>query len=83
MRLTYSLMSQGNVMITQGRKACLVDVGVRACINQYLYSESIPLSGAWRYKAPEDLAAGESYTKAADVYSFAGTVYAVCSRLNK
>jgi len=65
----------GNVMITQQKKACLVDIGVRALMNRCFYSDSIPLTPAWRYKAPEELAEGDSYTQAADVYGFAGTVY--------
>jgi len=67
----------GNVMITQEKKACIVDIGVRALKNRCFYSDSTPLSFAWRYKAPEELAEGDSYTQAADVYGFAGTVYSM------
>jgi serine/threonine protein kinase len=81
MPLPYLPISQGNVMITQARKACLVDVGMRALVNHCFHSDNIPLSAHWCYKAPEELAEGKSYTKAADVYGFAGTVYAVCSCL--
>jgi hypothetical protein len=64
-------------MITREKTACLVDIGVRTLMNRCLYNDNTPLSSAWRYKAPEELAEGESHTRAADVYGFAGTVYAV------
>ena len=64
-------------MITREKTACLVDIGVRTLMNRCLYNDSTPLPSAWRYKAPEELAEGEGYTRATDVYELAGTVYAV------
>jgi hypothetical protein len=64
-------------MITREKTACLVDISVRTLMNRCLYNDSTPISYAWRYKAPEELAEGENYTRATDVYGFAGTVYAV------
>ena len=64
-------------MITREKTACLINVGVHTLANRCLYIDSTPLSSAWRYKAPEELAAGEGYMRANDVYEFAGTVYAV------
>jgi len=65
-------------MITAEKKACLVDIGVCKLVHQFFYNDCIPLSSTWCYKAPEELAQGQSYTRAADVYGFAGTVYSVC-----
>jgi hypothetical protein len=81
----YYVSSQGNVMVSSDRQILLADVGLNLISRRFaLGSGGLPLPPAWAYKPPEELNLGDEvmlieHTYAMDVYSFAATVYAVCT----
>ena len=71
-----------NVMITDDRRPCITDIGLKSRLFNIIKNGTYPIPSGWMYKAPEELLlecdpASFRPTRAMDVYSFASTVYVV------
>lgn len=72
---------KGNIFVDDGGQPCIADIGVDTLAVREIYKGFSRVSGAWSYKAPEELLSGIRDQRT-DVYSFACIVYAVSGSLD-
>jgi serine/threonine protein kinase len=72
---------KGNILVNYGGQPCIDDIGVDILAVREIYKGFSRVSGAWSYKAPEELTSGVRDQRT-DVYSFACIIYAVSGFLD-
>jgi len=70
-----------NILVNDGGQPCIADIGADILAVQAIYKGFSCVSGAWSYKAPEELLSGIQDQRT-DVYSFACIIYAVSGFLD-
>jgi len=74
--LVHGNLHHGNILVNYGGQPCIDDIGVDILAVREIYKGFSRVSGAWSYKAPEELTSGVRDQRT-DVYSFACIIYAI------